>query len=97
VVQTCHDGFLPPFAVKAESLGHRSFKQKKSPHTLALLKNCITISGDFWDVRAFFLLLYSAFADNSREINNGILEATSIRGWFKLNRPFLFILTFQTD
>jgi len=35
----------------------------------------------------FFLLLYSAFAGNSREINNGILEATSFGGWFKLNCP----------
>jgi len=26
---------------------------------------------------------------NSRKISSGILEATSIRGWFKLNRPFL--------
>jgi hypothetical protein len=27
-----------------------------------------------------------------REINNGILEATSFRGWFKLNCP-LFLST----
>jgi len=31
------------------------------------------------------------------EIINGILEAKSIRGWFKSNCPLLFILTFQTD
>jgi hypothetical protein len=47
------------------------------------------ISGDIWDVRAFFRLLFSAFADRSRGINNGIVEASSIWGWFKWNRPFL--------
>jgi hypothetical protein len=37
----------------------------------------------------FFLLLCPAFwVGSSREINNGILEATPFRGWFKLNHPF---------
>jgi hypothetical protein len=44
------------------------------------------ISAVFWDVRAFIL--------PSIIIDNGILEATSIKGWFKLNRPFLFIIMF---
>jgi hypothetical protein len=52
------------------------------------------LSGDFWDVRAFFPLLFSALAGNSRGIKNGILEATSIRGWFNLNRPFFVYMTF---
>ena len=66
------------------------------PYTLELLKHCITLSGDFWDVRAFFLLLCSAlWVDNNRESNNGILEATSLRGWFKLNCPFLFRRAFN--
>jgi hypothetical protein len=38
------------------------------------------ISGDIWDVRAFFRLLFSAFADRSRGISNGILEATPLGG-----------------
>jgi hypothetical protein len=57
-------------------------------YTLELLKHCINLSGGLWDVCALFLLLFSAFAGTSREINNGILEATSLRGWFSLNRPF---------
>jgi hypothetical protein len=58
------------------------------PYPLELLKHCINLSGDFWNVCAFFLLLSSAFwVGNSCEINNVILEVTSIRGWFKLNRP----------
>jgi hypothetical protein len=28
-----------------------------------------------------------------REINNGILEATSFRGWFKSNRPLFGVAT----
>ena len=32
------------------------FIGKKWPRTLALLKHCINICMDFWDVRAFFLL-----------------------------------------
>jgi len=67
------------------------FPSEKNVFTpLELLKHCIILTGDFWDVRAFFLPLFSAFwVGNSRGISNGILEATSIRGWFKLNCPFL--------
>jgi hypothetical protein len=45
---------------------------KKFLSPLELPKYCIIFSGDFWDVCAFFLL--------RRQINNGILEATSYRG-----------------
>jgi hypothetical protein len=55
---------------------------------LELPKYFFIFSGDLWNVRAFFLLLYSAFAGHSREVNNGILEGTSFRGWFSLSRPF---------
>ena len=55
---------------------------KKFQYTLDLLINCITFSAVFWDVRAFIL--------PNIIIDNGILEATSIKGWFKLDRPFLF-------
>jgi hypothetical protein len=51
---------------------------------LELLKHCIILPDDFWGVCAFFLL--------RRQINNGILEATSFRGWFKSNCPlFVYI------
>ena len=65
---------------------------KKMPYPLALLKHCIIISGDFWDVRAFFPLLFTALVGNRRGINNGILEATSIRGLVQIERPlFVYI------
>ena len=63
-------------------------KKLRSP--LDLLNHCIILTVDFWDVRTLFLPLCSAFwVGNSRENSNRILEATSIGGWFKLNRPFL--------
>ena len=54
--------------------------KKKIPYPLALLKYCIILSVDFWDVRAFFLLLCFAFVGKSGESINGILEATSLGG-----------------
>jgi hypothetical protein len=53
---------------------------KNVPYTLELLKHCIILSGDFWDVRAFFLLLCLAFVGKSGESINGILEVISLRG-----------------
>ena len=71
-----------------------SHQQKNVFTPLELLNHCIILSVDFWNVRALCLLLCSAFrVGNRREIRNGILDTSSIKGWFKLNRPFLFILT----
>jgi len=97
--------FSPPFSIKAGSFGPPVFQPaerrpfwllRKMPYPLELLKHCIILSGNFWNVRAFFLLLYLAFVGKkSGESINGILEATAIRGWFKLNRPFLFIRPYK--
>ena len=59
------------------------FIGKKVLFTLEFLIHCIILSDSFWDVRAFFLLIYLALVGKSGEIINGILEAAAIRGWFK--------------
>ena len=74
-----------PFGFPSDRTSHDHsdvIPAKKNNHTpLELLKHCFTLSGDFSDVCAFFLLLCSAFwVGNNRESNNGILEATSFRG-----------------
>jgi hypothetical protein len=44
---------------------------------------------NFQNIVLFFPVTSGVFAIYFYgEINNGILEATFIRGWFKLNRPF---------
>ena len=43
-----------------------------------------------------FSCCYFSLCCQQQGITNGILEATSNRGRFKLSRPFLFILTFKT-
>jgi hypothetical protein len=48
------------------------------------------LSGDFWDVRAFFLLLCLAFVGKSGESINGILEATSL-GVVQIELPLFCI------
>ena len=70
---------------------------KKFPSPLELLKNFITITGDFWDVRALLLLLCSAFwVGNSRNlqrhlgsnIHQGVVQSEpplfGVRGWVNI-------------
>jgi len=61
------------------------------PHPLDFLEICFTFLVDFSDVCVFYLLFESAIqVGNTGKINNGILEATSFKGWFTSNCPFFY-------